>query len=93
MLGLLYTPAAMVTAQVALALPIVTGLTMVGIRSRGRELEKQPAPGGGPLLTAWTVIRECRYSILGAVVTGFGRVVAEVGAVMIVGGNIEGAPG
>ena len=90
-LGLLYTPAAMVTAQVALALPIVTGLTMVGIRSRGRELEETACTlGAGPLLTAWTVIRECRYSILGAVVTGFGRVVAEVGAVMIVGGNIEG---
>ena len=46
--------------------------------------------GAGPLLTAWTVVRESRIALLGAVVTGFGRVIAEVGAVMMVGGNIEG---
>lgn len=90
-LGLLYTPTAMITAQVALALPIITGLTMVGVRSHGREVEETARTlGAGPLLTAWTVVRESRIAIFGAVVTGFGRVVAEVGAVMIVGGNIEG---
>ncbi|HPT34011.1 MAG TPA: ABC transporter permease [Bacillota bacterium] len=90
-LGLLYTPTAMIIAQVCLALPIVTGLTMVGVRSTGREVEETARTlGAGRGLAAWTVIRESRISILGAIITGFGRVVAEVGAVMMVGGNIEG---
>ncbi len=90
-LGLLYSPTAMIIAQVTLALPIVTGLTMVGVRSRGKEVEETARSlGAGPLLTAWTVVRESRIALLGAVVTGFGRVIAEVGAVMMVGGNIEG---
>lgn len=90
-LGLLHSPAAMIIAQVFLSLPIVIGLTLVAIRSRGGEVgETARTLGAGPLLTIWTVIREARVSIFGAVVTGFGRVVAEVGAVMIVGGNIEG---
>lgn len=90
-LGLLYTPTAMIIAQVTLALPIVTGLTMVGIKSGGRAVEETARTmGAGPLLRFWTVIRESRPAIFGAIVSGFGRVVAEVGAVMIVGGNIEG---
>lgn len=90
-LGILYTPMAMVAAQVFLALPIVTGLTMIAIRTWGREVEETALTlGAAPLLTAWTVIRESRVSILGAVITGFGRIIAEVGAVMIVGGNIQG---
>ncbi|PKM83662.1 MAG: tungstate transporter permease [Firmicutes bacterium HGW-Firmicutes-13] len=89
-LGLLYTPAAMVIAQVLLALPIITGLTMIAIRTRGREVEETALTlGAAPLQASWTVIRESRAAILGAVVTGFGRIIAEVGAVMIVGGNIE----
>lgn len=90
-LGILYTPTAMVAAQVFLALPIVVGLTMLAIRARGREVEETALTlGAAPMLTAWTVIRESRVSILGAIVTGFGRIIAEVGAVMIVGGNILG---
>lgn len=90
-LGLLHSPAAMIIAQVLLSLPIVIGLTLVAIRSRGMDVEMTARTlGAGPLFTVWTVIREVRVSIFGAIVTGFGRVVAEVGAVMIVGGNIEG---
>ena len=89
--GLLYSPTAMVIAQFCLATPIIAGLTMVGIRSRGKEIEETARTlGAGRLLTAWTVVRESRFAIFGAIVTGFGRVIAEVGAVMIVGGNIEG---
>ncbi|HHX87096.1 MAG TPA: ABC transporter permease [Firmicutes bacterium] len=89
-LGMLHTPTAMVLAQVSLSLPIIAGLSMVGIRSGGKEIEETARTlGAGPFLTAWTVIRESRISILGAVVSGFGRVVAEVGAVMMVGGSIE----
>jgi len=89
-LGLLYTPAAMVIAQFVLALPIIAALTMIGIRSKGKELQETARTlGAGRLLTAWTVVRESRFAIYGAVVAGLGRVIAEVGAVMIVGGNIE----
>lgn len=90
-LGLLYTPTAMIIAQFVLAVPIIAALTMIGIRSRGKEVQETARTlGAGRLLTAWTVVRESRFSIFGAVVTGLGRVIAEVGAVMIVGGNIEG---
>ena len=90
-LSLLYSATAMIVAQTALALPIIAGLTAVGIRSRGKEVEETARSlGAGPLMRAWTVVRESRITILGAVVTGFGRVIAEVGAVMMVGGNIEG---
>ncbi len=90
-LGLLYTPSAMIIAQVFLATPIVTGLTMVGIRAKGSEIEELARSlGAGSALAAWTVVKESRIAILGAIITGFSRVVAEVGAVMIVGGNIAG---
>jgi len=90
-LGILYTPSAMIIAQVFLAGPIVTGLTMVGIRAKGGEVEETARSlGANSTLVTWTVIKEARYALLGAIVSGFSRVVAEVGAVMIVGGNIEG---
>jgi tungstate transport system permease protein len=90
-LGLLYTPTAMIIAQVFLSSPIVIGLTMVGIRSRGNEVEETARSlGAAPGMAAWTVVKESRYAILGAIITGFSRVIAEVGAVMIVGGNIDG---
>ncbi len=90
-LGLLYTPTAMIIAQVFISLPIIIGLTMVGIRAKGNEVaETARSLGAGNLMTAWTVVRESKIGILGAIITGFSRVVAEVGAVMIVGGNIEG---
>lgn len=90
-LGLLWTPTAMIIAQVSLAFPIVTGLTMVAVRARGAPvIETAKTLGAGTWLSFWTMIRESRLAIFGAIITGFGRVVAEVGAVMIVGGNIEG---
>lgn len=89
--GLLYSPIAMVIAQVLLATPIVVGLTAVAVRGKGKEvLETLRSLGAERGLILWTIIREARYGILGALIAGFGRVVAEVGAVMIVGGNIEG---
>ncbi len=90
-LALLYSPAAMIIAQVFLAFPIVAGLTMVGIRAKGTEIEETARSlGAGSIQAAWTVVKESRFGILGAIITGFSRVVAEVGAVMIVGGNIAG---
>ncbi len=90
-LGLLFTPTAMIAAQVFLSLPIVIGLTMIGIRAKGGEIEETARSlGAGSTMAAWTVVKESRFAIFGAIITGFSRVVAEVGAVMIVGGNIEG---
>jgi len=90
-LGLLYTPSAMVIAQTILALPIVTALCHSAIvnvdpiiRQAARTL------GATPLQQTLAVIREARYGILSAVITAFGRVMAEVGAILIVGGNIAG---
>jgi tungstate transport system permease protein len=61
------------------------------VRSKGREIrETALVLGAGRLLLLRTLIHEARYGILGAVIAGFGRLVAEVGAVMMVGGNIEG---
>ncbi|MDW7650971.1 MAG: ABC transporter permease [Bacillota bacterium] len=90
-MGLLFTPTAMVLAQTLLAVPIILGLTSVAVRAKGREVtETAQTLGAGHRLIIWTLIRESRVGILGAVVAGFGRVIAEVGAVMMVGGNIEG---
>jgi tungstate transport system permease protein len=90
-LGLLFSPTAMILAQILLALPVILGLTSVAVRAKGREItETAQTLGAGHRLILWTLIKESRVGILGAVVAGFGRVIAEVGAVMIVGGNIEG---
>ncbi len=90
-LDLLFTPTAMIIAQTLLAVPIITGLTMVAVREKKREIRETAVTlGASGATVAWTVIREARPAITGAVVAGFGRVIAEVGAVMLVGGNIEG---
>ena len=90
-LGLLYSPSAMVIAQTILAMPIVTALCHSAIvnvdpiiRQAARTL------GATPLQQTFAVIREARYGILSAIITAFGRVMAEVGAILIVGGNIAG---
>jgi tungstate transport system permease protein len=90
-LELLFTPTAMIIAQVLLATPIVAGLTSVAVRGKGKEiLDTLRSLGAERRLILWTIMRESRFGILGALIAGFGRVVAEVGAVIMVGGNIEG---
>ncbi len=91
-LGLIFTPTAMIIAQVLLATPIVIGLTSVAVRGKGKEvLDTLRSLGADRRLILWTIMRESRFGILGALIAGFGRVVAEVGAVIMVGGNIEGS--
>jgi tungstate transport system permease protein len=88
-MSLLYTPSAMVIAQAILSFPIVTSLThaaIVGVDPVIR-LAAQTL-GATPMQEAVTVVREARYGIVAAVIAGFGRVSAEVGAVLMVGGNI-----
>jgi len=90
-LGLLYSPSAMIIAQTILAVPIVTALCHSAIvnidpviRQAARTL------GATPRQETLTIIREARYGILSAVIAAFGRVMAEVGSILIVGGNIAG---
>lgn len=86
---LLFTPTAMVVAQVLLVTPIITGLTMVAISSKDKIITQTAVTlGATRSQTAWTIIKEARTAIIAALVTGFGRAIAEVGAVMLVGGNI-----
>lgn len=90
-LGMLFTPRAMILAQIILALPIVIGLTMVTVRVKTKDvLDILKSLGASKKDILLALVKESRYGILGAVIAGFGRVVAEVGAVMMVGGNIEG---
>ncbi len=89
--GLLFTPEAMVVAQSILVLPIVTALTRQAVEDAWREYrELLHSLGAGPLRAAATLLSDIRYSLVTAVLAGFGRAAAEVGAVMIVGGNIDG---
>lgn len=89
-LRLLFTPTAMIIAQVLLAIPIVSGLTIVAVQSVD-DLVKNTAIslGADGFQLTWTVIKEARYAIGAAVIAAFGRLTAEVGAVMMVGGNIR----
>ena len=89
-LRLLFTPFAMIIAQVILATPIVTGLSMVAI-SGIDPLVGQTALSLGATKKQMTstIMREARYAIGAAVIAGFGRLMAEVGAVMMVGGNVR----
>ena len=87
----LFTPAAMILAQSILAFPIVAGLTSAAVRSVSREFTLQmQSLGAGPWQERRLVIRQARRGVLAAVLAAFGRIIAEVGAVMLVGGNIDG---
>ncbi len=91
-LGLLFTPAAMVVAQTILVTPIIAALAhaaVSGVDPLIRDAAK--SLGAGALDQGFTVLRESRYAILAGVIAGFGRAIGEVGAVMIVGGNITGS--
>ena len=89
--GILFTPAAMVVAQTILIVPIVAALSRQVIEDAWREYEEQlRSLGAGPVTSALTLLWDTRYSLVTVVLAGFGRASAEVGAVIIVGGNIDG---
>lgn len=89
-LGLLYTPAAMIIAQTVLVTPIVAALTRQVVEDLHREYAEQFASlGVGPLRRVGALLWDARFSLLTVALAGFGRAVAEVGAVIIVGGNIN----
>lgn len=89
-LGLLYTPTAMIIAQVILITPIIAALTRQSLELIYREYKEQlTSLGVSRLSMAMTLLWDGRYQLSTVVLAGFGRAVAEVGAVMIVGGNIN----
>lgn len=89
--GLLFTPAAMVVAQTILVAPIIAALTRQTIEDMWTEYRDElTAMNVGPLGRVATLVWDARFSLITALLAGFGRAAAEVGAIMIVGGNIEG---
>lgn len=90
-LGWLFTPSAMIVAQFIIAFPLVAGLTMSAVQGVDPGLRLQVRALGA---TRWqevtAVLREARIGVVAAIVAAFGGIISEVGAVMLVGGNIEG---
>ena len=81
----------MILAQAIIALPLVAGFTMAAVMAVEPQLRQQIVSlGATPWQTAVTVLAEARVGVIIAVVAAFGRIIAEVGAVMMVGGNIQG---
>ena len=90
-LGILFTPSAMIVAQTILILPIVAALSRQVIEDAWQEYQEQlRSLDAGPLTSALTLLWDTRFPLVTIVLAGFGRAAAEVGAVMIVGGNIDG---
>ena len=90
-LKLLYTPKAMIIAQTLLVIPLILGLTYNLAKNRGKDIENIAlALGGNRKDTIILIIRELKVDILVNIATAFSRAISEVGAVMIVGGNIKG---
>jgi tungstate transport system permease protein len=88
-LGLIYTPAAMVAAQVIVALPIAAGLTRAAVDALEPDLASAlRVAGASEPLVAWELVRACLPQVIVAVSAAFGRAIAEVGASLMVGGNI-----
>jgi tungstate transport system permease protein len=89
--GLLFTPQAMILAQTVLVLPIVAALSRQTVEDLWHEYRDElAAMNVGPFGRVLTLLRDARFSLVTAFLAGFGRAAAEVGAVMIVGGNIDG---
>ena len=87
----LFTPRAMILAQTVIAFPVVASLTMAAVQAVDPALRVQVrALGATPPQEAWAVLSEARLGVVAAIVAAFGSIISEVGAVMLVGGNIAG---
>jgi len=90
-LQLLYTPTAIIIAEAILIFPIMMNLTVVAVTSTDKRLVPTLISlGAKPWPLALQVMKQCRFAILAAVIAGFGRAIGEVGAAMMLGGNIHG---
>jgi len=90
-LGWLFTPRAMIMAQTIISFPLVTGLTMTSVQSIDPAFRQQMRSlGATRLQEVWALLVEARLGVVAAIVAAFGSIISEVGAVMLVGGNIAG---
>lgn len=90
-LKLIYTPAAIIIAQTIIAAPVVTGLTAAALQQLNPRLRLQLyGLGASPVQMVFSLWREARLPLLAALMAGFGSIISEVGASMMVGGNIKG---
>jgi len=88
---ILYTPAAIILAQAVIASPIVTGITLAAVQNVPAKFRLQLiALGASRPQMVWVTLREARLPMLAAVMAGFGGVISEIGASLMVGGNIKG---
>jgi tungstate transport system permease protein len=89
--GLLFTPLAMILGQMVLATPIVANLVLAAVTGADRRiLPTLLTLGASPLQTVVQLLKEIRFGVMAAIIAGFGRVIAEVGVAMMLGGNIRG---
>lgn len=91
-LRLIYTPVALVIAQFIIAFPLVTSFTVAGIQQLNSKLHLQILSlGATKIQYIFAIVRETRLPLLAAIIAGFGAVISEVGASMMVGGNLKGS--
>lgn len=89
---LLYTQTAVIIGEACLIFPIIMNMTMVGVQTADRRLVNTlKMLGAGPIDQIFPIISELRFILLTAIITGFGRAIGEVGAAMMLGGNIQGS--
>ena len=87
----LFTPGAMILAQTIISFPLVSGFTMAAVMGVDPNLRRQvQALGATKWQTTWAILVEARIGVIVSIIAGFGSIISEVGAVMLVGGNIEG---
>jgi tungstate transport system permease protein len=91
-LAWLFTPKAMILAQSIISFPLVAGFTMAAVMAVPQEFRQQVRSlGANQYQIVWAILKEARVGVLISIIAGFGSIISEVGAVMIVGGNIEGS--
>jgi tungstate transport system permease protein len=89
-LDLLFTPGAVIIGEFILSLPIIANLTVSAVQAvDSRAILTAKSLGAGRAMVTWTILMEARFSLLAAIMTGFGRAVSEVGSAMMLGGNIR----
>ncbi|MCQ8894685.1 MAG: ABC transporter permease [Methanolinea sp.] len=91
-LGLLFTPVGMVIGQAVLIIPVLVGMTLVALSGVKKAISDEvQALGATSSQAIWTILKEARFALFGGIILGFGRAISEVGAAMIIGGNIRGS--
>jgi tungstate transport system permease protein len=90
-LGLMFTPYGMIIGQIVLIIPLMIGMTLIALSGVSKiKQDTVISLGADTTQTVITIVKEARFAILGGVILGFGRAISEVGAAMIIGGNIRG---